>query len=264
MSAAALRHQGPNNRIWGLSAAAAAALHLAAAGAALLTLVGEPEDEDTGAPAIEISLAPAAPQVEDSTDAPPGPESEAVAAAAPAVAASETKDSDDPKIARTDAEDADYSFAEKHEKPVEDPAQREAKPVASAEVAPSEARSPPKSEVDREAPQAVASAQGVDKAARVAKLEWQKRLAPHVRAHLQYPRGVPKRDAEVLVKFTLDRVGHIVEAHVDRSSGDPAFDAAALATMKRADPMPPPPPAIADERLSFNIPVQFGRPQGRR
>ncbi|HEY8260976.1 MAG TPA: TonB family protein [Methylosinus sp.] len=257
MSAAALRHQGPNNRIWGLSAAAAAALHLAAAGAALVTLVGEPEDEDTGAPAIEISLAPAAPQVEEAPDAPPGPQSEEAAAAAPAVAASQTKDNDDPKIARTEAEDADYSLSEKHEKPVEEPTKHEATPVVSAESAASEAKAPPKSDVVQEAPHAVAPAPGVDKAARAAKLTWQKTLMAHLNRHKRYPTGVGRRSAEVTVSFTLDRLGHVVASNVKRSAGDRAFDEAALTMMKRADPVPPPPAATADEGLTFEVPVVF-------
>jgi TonB family protein len=257
MTAAALRHQGPNRRIWGLSAVAAAALHLAAAGAALLTLAGEPEDEDTGAPAIEISLAPAAPHVEDAPDAPPGPQADEAAAAAPAVAASQTKDSDDPKIARTEAEEADYTHAEKHEKPVEEPTRHEATPVVSAESAASEATAPPKSDVAQEAPQAVAPAPGVDKAARAAKLTWQKTLMAHLNRHKRYPSGAGRRSAEVAVTFTLDRLGHVVAASVKRSAGDRAFDEAALTMMRRADPVPPPPATTADEGLTFEVPVMF-------
>jgi TonB family protein len=48
-----------------------------------------------------------------------------------------------------------------------------------------------------------------------------------------------------------------VSANVKRSSGDKAFDDAALMMMKRADPVPAPPPALADEGLSFDLPVVF-------
>ena len=44
---------------------------------------------------------------------------------------------------------------------------------------------------------------------------------------------------------------------IEKSSGDTAFDEAALAMVKRSDPVPAPPPLIADEGLSFTLPVIF-------
>jgi protein TonB len=57
--------------------------------------------------------------------------------------------------------------------------------------------------------------------------------------------------------FNLDRTGHVVSASVAKSSGDEAFDSAALAMINRANPVPPPPPLVADEGLSFSLPVNF-------
>jgi protein TonB len=42
-----------------------------------------------------------------------------------------------------------------------------------------------------------------------------------------------------------------------KGSGDPAFDEAALAMVHRSDPVPSPPPLVADEGLSFTLPVVF-------
>jgi TonB family protein len=42
-----------------------------------------------------------------------------------------------------------------------------------------------------------------------------------------------------------------------KGSGDPVFDKAALAMVHRSDPVPPPPPLVADEGLSFTLPVVF-------
>ena len=64
------------------------------------------------------------------------------------------------------------------------------------------------------------------------------------------------------MNFVLDRVGHVISATVIKGSGDAVFDEAALAMMKRSDPVPPPPPLIADEGLSFTLPVFF-RVKGR-
>jgi periplasmic protein TonB len=63
--------------------------------------------------------------------------------------------------------------------------------------------------------------------------------------------------AEVVVNFALDRMGHVVSWRVVKSSGDAAFDAAALAMLQRSDPVPPPPPLVADEGLTFTMPVIF-------
>jgi TonB family protein len=255
--AADLGNSGANNRVWRGAALAALAAHLLALAAIFVVFEIEPDDDSSGAPAIEIGLAPAAPHVEDSPDAPPGPQADEAAAAAPAVAASQTKDNDDPKIARVEADDADYTTAEKHEKPVEEPMKREATPVISAESAASEAAAPPQTDALAEAPRAIAPVQGADKAARAAKLTWLKALMAHLNRAKRYPSGAGRRAGEVAVAFTLDRMGHVVSASVKRSTGDRAFDDAALTMMKRADPVPPPPPAVADEGLTFEVPVQF-------
>lgn len=258
MSAAAdLGNSARSNRVWSGAALAALAAHLLALAAIFVAFEIEPDDDAGGAPAIEIGIAPAAPEVEDAPDAPPGPQADEAAAAAPAVAASQTRDNDDPRIARVEADDAEYAAAEKHEKPVEDPAKRQATPVISAESAASEATAPPKTDALQEAPRAIAPVQGADKAVRAAKVTWLKALMAHLNRAKRYPSGVGRRAGEVAVAFTLDRLGHVVSASVKRSAGDRAFDDAALAMMKRADPVPPPPPAVADEGLSFEVPVQF-------
>ena len=79
----------------------------------------------------------------------------------------------------------------------------------------------------------------------------------HLNRNKRYPVGAARRSAEVSIAFSLDRLGHVVSANIKHSSGDKAFDDAALLMMKRADPVPAPPPALADEGLSFDVPVIF-------
>ena len=70
------------------------------------------------------------------------------------------------------------------------------------------------------------------------------------------------QSAEVIVGFVLDRVGHVVSARIVKGSGDASFDEAALAMLRRSDPVPPPPSGIADANLSFTVPVDFrAKPQ---
>jgi protein TonB len=55
----------------------------------------------------------------------------------------------------------------------------------------------------------------------------------------------------------LDRTGHVLSSSIVRGSGDASFDQAALDMLKRSDPVPAPPPLVADEGLIFTLPVIF-------
>lgn len=256
-AAAALQSPASNGRLWSLAVALAALLHVAGAVTALVTLRGDIDDDAGGAPAIELSLEPAAPRDADAPDLPPGPQTDESAAAAPSMAASETKETKDENIARTQADDADLSRNEKPDKPVDEQKSQQSQQVISNESAASEATAPPKSEVAKVSDKPVAPTQGNDAAARAAVLSWQKQLMAHLNRAKRYPAGGARHAAQVTLAFTLDRRGHVTGYSVKKSSGQPNFDEAALAMMKRADPVPPPPPVIADESLSFEVPVVY-------
>jgi TonB family protein len=86
---------------------------------------------------------------------------------------------------------------------------------------------------------------------------WQKELLAHLDRHKRYPVDRSQKSAEILVSFALDRMGHVLSASIVKGSGDSSFDQAALAMVRRSDPVPPPPPLVADEGLSFTLPVIF-------
>jgi TonB family protein len=98
---------------------------------------------------------------------------------------------------------------------------------------------------------------GIGESDRVARATWEKEIAVHFNKHKRYPANRPPRKEDVAVNFEIDRRGHLLSSRVTRSSGDVAFDEAALAMLKRADPLPPPPPAVADNGLSFDMVVNF-------
>ena len=77
--------------------------------------------------------------------------------------------------------------------------------------------------------------------------------------HKEYPRVAQKRRQQgvVLLHIVLDRGGRVIEAHIQESSGYRLLDEAALAMLKRAQPLPPIPDDIREERLRFVVPVQF-------
>ena len=73
----------------------------------------------------------------------------------------------------------------------------------------------------------------------------------------RYPAERKSPRAEVVVSFVLDRLGHVISKRIVKGSGDAAFDAAALDMLQRSDPVPAPPPLVADDGLTFSLPVIF-------
>ncbi|HEY1611286.1 MAG TPA: TonB family protein [Paraburkholderia sp.] len=52
----------------------------------------------------------------------------------------------------------------------------------------------------------------------------------------------------VVVAFTVDRNGRVVQSSVYRTNGDDEAEATALATLRRSSPLPPPPSRLLDAR----------------
>jgi protein TonB len=74
-------------------------------------------------------------------------------------------------------------------------------------------------------------------------------------AHLQRFKRPAKGRGTVVVSFTVNRSGKVVERRIVRSSGSSAVDGEALAMIARAQPMPPFPAAVpqAEERFVQSI-----------
>jgi TonB family protein len=244
--------------LWSLAALSAIAIHVGAIAFCFAHPAADPDD-DLGAPAIEIGLELAAPHLEP-TDLPPGPEAED-SAASPAVVEQKAavEESDLPKAQPSETEDPDRLVApDDSKKPKEDdPKIKAVEAMPSTEAAASEAAAPPISETAQESPRSTAPTQGTGDSARRVRMTWQKELNAYLNKHLRYPSGEARRNVEVDVRFSLDRMGHVLLVEVVKSSGSPAFDEAALAMVRRSDPVPPAPPLVADEGLSFTLPVIF-------
>jgi protein TonB len=244
--------------IWVPSAIGAVALHLGCISLVYANLPQEDAD-DLGAPAFEVGLDLLSPRTE-ATDLPPGPESDA-AAAAPAQIEQKEKVEETvlPQEKPTVAEEPDRIVAETAPmKPTEEEQKVAAVETnASTESAASEATAPAPIENAREAPVTAAPAPGTGASAQRIRVTWQKKLMAHLERFKRYPSTGMARSTRIEVGFTLDRLGHVVSAEIRQGSGDPAFDQAALAMLRRADPVPPPPPLVADDGLSFTLPVVY-------
>jgi TonB family protein len=248
----------PSRRLWVLAGLGALLLHGGGAALALAHLTPDDFDDSLGAPAIEVGLELSSPRLEPS-DLPPGPDTDA-SAASPAVAEQKAvvKDSDLPKAVPTETDDPDRVVTENDsKKPKEEEQEKAAVQQASTESIAAEATAMPSVEAVQESPRSVAPAQGSGQSAQRIRASWQKELVAHLDKHKRYPAERNQRSAEIVISFTLDRLGHVLASSIVKGSGDSAFDAAALAMITRSDPVPQPPPLIADEGITFSLPVIF-------
>jgi protein TonB len=249
----------PRPSLWLAAAAGAVALHVAGGALALAYLSPEDPPDDLGAPAIEIGVELMAPRAEPA-DLPVGPQTDASAASPPVVEQkAEVKPTELPVDVPTETEDPDrlVTTQETQKPKAEEQEVTPTQTAPSAESAAAVAMAPPSSETLREAPQSVAPTLGSGESEQRARLTWQKELAVHLDKHKRYPSDRTQREARIVIAFVLDRTGHVLSASIAQSSGDASFDAAALAMMRRADPVPAPPALVADEGLSFTLPVNF-------
>jgi periplasmic protein TonB len=246
-------------RLWIFAALGALVLHVGGGALAVAHLRSVEPDDTFGAPAIEIGLDMTSPQLEQ-TDLPPGPDAEAsVASPALAEQKAEVKETELPKDVPTETDDPDRVVTPNNaNKPKEDDSKiAEVQTSASMESVAVEATATPSSEAIPEGTRSVAPAQGTGASAQRLRATWQKELIAHLDRHKRYPAERSLKSAEIVVSFTLDRMGHVLSTTIVKGSGDPAFDQAALAMVRRSDPVPLPPPAVADEGLNFTLPVIF-------
>jgi len=247
----------PSRRLWICAALIALALHVGGAALAVAHLRTVEPDDALGAPAIEIGLEFSSPQFEPN-DLPPGPDSEASAASqARTEQQAEEKQNELPQAVPTESEEPDRVVApDTANKPEDNTKIAKVETSASIESVATEATARPSSEAMPEGSRSVAPAQGTGASALRLRATWQKQLMAHLDRHKRYPERSQK-SAEIVVSFSLDRTGRVLSTSIVKGSGDAALDEAALAMIRRSDPMPQPPPAVADEGLTFTLPLIF-------
>src|ERR1700738_3925039 len=259
-----LDEQKPSRRLWFFAAVGALVLHVGGAALAITHLQTDETADSLGASAIEVGVELASVHRE-ATDLPPGPDTDAsVASPQLAEQKAEIKESDLPKDTPTEAEEPDRVVTQNESrKPKEDdPKIAAVQTSASTESVAAEATATPSSDAIPEGPRSIAPSQGTGETARRARVTWQKELIAHLDKHKRYPAERSQKSAEIVVSFALDRMGHVLSTAIVKGSGDAVFDQAALAMVRRSDPVPQPPPLVADEGLNFTLPVIF-RVKGR-
>jgi periplasmic protein TonB len=245
---------------WGWALAALGALVLHAGVAALAVGYMRSDDADElGAPAIEIGVEMISPRVE-AADLPVGPNTAAAAPTSAVVPQTTlTEPSELPKAQPIASDDPErvVSPADARKPERDDPQMKTISVAASEQSYASEATVMPTIDKAPQAPRSVAPSPGTGASTLRQRATWQKELASHFDKFKRYPPNRDNSSAEVVVSFVLDRAGHVVASRIERSSGDASFDEAALAMLQRSDPVPPPPPLVADAGLTFTLPVIF-------
>jgi protein TonB len=246
-------------KIWVLAALGALAIHAGSAALALVSMAPDEAEQDLGAPAIAIGVELTAPHLAP-TDLPVGPDTEASAATTAVVEQREVVEQTDlPKAVPTETDNPDRVVAPNDTKKPkdDDPKTPSVEANPSNQTVASEETARPSLETALVSPRSVAPAPGTGESARRERVTWQKELSAHFDKYKGYPPDRWMQRAEVVVSFALDRTGHVLATRIVKGSGDPSFDNAALAMLQRSDPVPPPPPLVADEGLTFTLPVIF-------
>lgn len=254
-----LDEQKPSRRLWIFAAVTALVLHVGGAALAIAHLQPEMDADDAvGASAIEVGVELASANREE-VNLPPGPDTDASAASPPLPdQEAEVKDTDLPQDKPTDVDDADRAVTpNKTEKPKEEnPELAAVQSQASPESVAQEATATPNLDA-RQDETAKAPKLGIGKSLQLAKVAWEKKVVAHLKKFLTFPDGAKMKDMKLSLALEFDRMGHVVSVSIAEGSGLSAYDEAALKMVRKADPVPRPPPLVADLGLNRTLPVSF-------
>jgi protein TonB len=77
--------------------------------------------------------------------------------------------------------------------------------------------------------------------------------------HKRYPVELKKKKKQgvVTVEFSIDRNGYLLSARVKKGSDYPELDAAAMAMLSNASPLPAMPDWMDRQTLTLSIPVEY-------
>jgi TonB family protein len=254
--------QRPSRRLWIFAAVVALALHIGGAALAIVHLQTDDGDGDLGAQGVEIGLDLTS-MATEVTELPPGPDSEAqqLSVATPEQKAVE-KETDLPKAVATETEDPDRVVTQNDsKKPVkEEPEPAAVQTAAAPEQAASEATAQQAIENARVAERATVVNQGIGKDKQKLTADWGRKISAYFELHKKYP-AEKRKVASVKVNLVLNRHGNVVSVGVAESSGDSAFDDAAISMIRRSDPVPRPPAGLTDDQFAFNLTVNFTKPK---
>lgn len=257
----------PPRKLWILAAVAALALHLGGAALALAHLRTDDGDDGLGAAGAEFAVEMASPKAPD-TDLPPGPDSEAMQEqqALPEQKA-ETKETELPKDQSQQVDDPDRVVTENiSKKPQDEDPKIAAVETPAAEASPKSVATARQTldEDAREAEKALAPVLGIGKDMLKLTADWNRKISAHLTAHKVNPEGKEPNNQKVKVSFAINRRGNVLSVDVAESSGDAAYDAAAISIVRKSDPIPQPPAGLTEDRFERTVDIIFTPPDAKK
>ncbi|MGF6308684.1 protein TonB [Bradyrhizobium sp. i1.8.4] len=252
-----------SKRLWVIAAVTAVGLHLGGAALALTNLRGDDGDEGLGAAGAEYAVELASPDVPDDAAPPGAPADEQQAVQEMAQQKAEVKDTDLPQAKPMEADDPDRIVTEDTAKKQKEDEAKVAKVETNAQEAQqaSEAAAPTKLDDARQSETTKAPNPGIGKDKLALTAKWGKKISAYLDLHKKFPESGKARAAKVKIALVLNRVGKVLSVAVLESSGDAAFDDAAISMVHRSDPVPAPPAALPEDQFSFSLDVNYHKPK---
>ena len=240
-------------------------LHAAAGGYAMMHQSDESDDESSGAIAIEIALESTA-DIAEPMNLAPGPLMEESMPTAPASQEVLEKVEDETSVEEMPSPAPEPEVVLQKQTQVEtEPEEQKPEEQPSPQVQASEQTiaapqtSAPPPIAAPVAEKAAAPQQGSVQSDTRKILTWQRSVVLHINKHKRYPSNARSRgiEGEAMVHFVMDRSGQVSAVKVTRSSGSGTLDDESLELLKRAAPLPRPPPSVVGEKLEFSVPIRF-------
>ncbi|OPY96605.1 energy transducer TonB [Bradyrhizobium sacchari] len=258
----------PSRKLWILAAIAAVALHVGGAALALANLKADDGDEGLGAAGAEFAVEMTSPPARES-DMPPGPTDADEQEERPALPEqkAEVKETDLPQDRPQQVEEADRIVTEnKPKKEQEDDPKQAVVETPAMEASQKSVAMERQTFEDatREAEKAMAPVLGIGKDLLKLTADWNRKISAHLSAHKVNPEGKEPNNQTAKVSFALNRRGNVLSVDVVQSSGDSAYDAAAISMVHKSDPFPTPPAALTEDRFERTVDIVFKPPDEKK
>lgn len=134
----------------------------------------------------------------------------------------------------------------------------QAPPEETPTIVPEKVEQPPE-KVEEPKPPAPVTAQRARGGAQQVAASWENSVVKHLQRYKRYPGEALSRSEEgiVLLSFSIDRSGHVLDRHIARSSGHADLDEEVMDMIKRAEPLPAFPPNMPQAQLDLTVPIRF-------
>lgn len=254
MTATAEPSHHANARLWTVGAIVALVLHASVAAMALAAGLAADRDDSAGATAMDIGLESEAPSSDSSAVEASADETAQAMVAVANSARTGAQFETEPTPPRDEAQ-AERVMAEDRQ-----PADRQRPPEPRQEsvtAAAPAATAAPSRLAEHDGAQSRARSIGSEAVAERRRAAWRQGLVAHLERHKRPPTTDRQAAADVVVGFSIDRTGRVLSVEIVKGSGDRRYDEAALAMVRRADPVPLPPDDLGGRGLSFRLPVSF-------